>query len=402
MNLKLVGGILLIVGTSIGAGILGLPIAAAEVGFLGATILLFLIWAFMLAGAFLILEANLMLPMSTNMISMAQKTIGLPGQVTAWVVYLLLLYSLLCAYIAGGSGLLSHLLQTTGLNLGDGTSAFLFTLIFGLVVYAGIQAVDKTNRVLITLKFFTLFVVVVLLLPLVRIENLVAGHFVNIASITAITVTITSFGWAILIPSLRTYYDDDLRSLKKVITIASLIPLVCYLAWDLAIMGILPLSGPESLQTILESENSTGTLVRVLSDKANTSMTIAFINAFTSVSVLTSFLGVALCLTDFLADGLNLEKKGRSNIGLHLITFIPALLISIFIPGLFITALKYAGIYCIILLVLLPAWMVWSGRKNPNLTSRYRFPGGTATLALVFMLSIGLLVYACIDAISFG
>ena len=401
MNLKLIGGILLIVGTSIGAGILGLPIAAAEVGFLGGTLLLFLVWAFMLAGAFLILEANLMLPMNTNMISMAKKTIGLPGQVTAWVVYLLLLYSLLCAYIAGGSGLLSHLLQTTGLKLGDGISAFLFTLIFGLVVYAGIQAVDKTNRLLISLKFFTLFVVVILLLPLVQIENLIAGDFFNIVSITAITVTITSFGWAILIPSLRTYYNDDLSSLKKVITIASLVPLVCYLAWDFAIMGVLPLTGPESLQTILESENSTGTLVRVLSDKANTSITIAFINAFTSISVLTSFLGVALCLTDFLADGLNLEKKGRSNVGLHLLTFIPALLISIFIPGLFITALKYAGIYCIILLVLLPAWMVWSGRKNPNLTSRYQFPGGTVMLAIVLMVSVGVLVYACFDAILF-
>ena len=399
MNFKITGGILLIVGTSIGAGILGLPIAAAEVGFLGARILLFSIWALMLAGAFLVLETNLMLPVNTNIISMAKKTIGLPGQIIAWIVYLLLLYSLLCAYISGGSGILSYLLLKMGITLKNGISATLFTLIFGLIVYAGIHVVDKTNRLFIFLKFLTLFVVVLLMVPMVNVENLLSGNLKQLSSITAITVTITSFGWAILIPSLRAYFEDDVVILKKVIIVASIIPLICYLAWDFTIMGILPLSGPDSLQMILKSQNSTGALTHILSERAKNPTTIWFINMFTSVSVLTSFLGVALCLTDFLADGFNIKKKGISNIGLHMLTFIPALLITLLIPGLFIKALKYAGIYCIILLVMLPAWMAYCGRKNMALKPRFQMPGGQATLYLVMIIATILLGFALHDAL---
>jgi tyrosine-specific transport protein len=398
MDIKLLGGILLIVGTSIGAGMLGLPVAAAQVGFLGATILLFLVWAFMLMGAFLILEVNLLLPVNTNMVSMAKKTIGLPGQVLAWLVYLLLLYSLLCAYIAGGSGLLSQILSFTGINLSTGTASILFTILFGLVVYAGIQAVDKTNRVLITLKFVTLFAVTYLLIPSISIETLVQGRLSQLTSITAITVTITSFGWAILVPSLRSYFSDDIKMLKKAIVIGSLIPLVCYIAWDAVIMGIIPLKGYNSLDSILNASNATSSLVNVLSAAADSSITVVFIHLFISISVLTSFLGVALCLTDFLADGLDLKKQGKKNIALHLLTFIPAVGISIFVPGLFIKALKYAGIYCIVLLVLLPAWMAWCGRNRSDLKRKYTFPGGKMLLAFIIFLSLALLIYISIDA----
>ena len=51
------------------------------------------------------------LPEESNIISMAKGTIGLPGQIIAWISYLLLLYALLCAYIAGASAVL-HLLFT--------------------------------------------------------------------------------------------------------------------------------------------------------------------------------------------------------------------------------------------------------------------------------------------------
>ena len=47
MDFKLIGSILLIVGTSIGAGMLALPIATAQLGFGGSLILLFACWIVM-------------------------------------------------------------------------------------------------------------------------------------------------------------------------------------------------------------------------------------------------------------------------------------------------------------------------------------------------------------------
>src|SRR5579872_3346282 len=112
MNSKLIGGVLLVVGTTIGAGILALPVATAELGFWGSIVLLTGCWAMMTACAFLFLEVNLWLPPNSNLISMAGATLGKGGQAVVWTVYLLLLYSILSAYVAGGGDLFHYLLST--------------------------------------------------------------------------------------------------------------------------------------------------------------------------------------------------------------------------------------------------------------------------------------------------
>ena len=55
MTSRFIGGILLIVGTSIGGGMLALPVANAAVGFWQSSAFLFICWALMTAGALYIL-----------------------------------------------------------------------------------------------------------------------------------------------------------------------------------------------------------------------------------------------------------------------------------------------------------------------------------------------------------
>jgi tyrosine-specific transport protein len=113
-----------------------------------------------------------------------------------------------------------------------------------------------------------------------------------------------------------------------------------------------------------------------------------FIKLFTSISVVTSFLGVSLCLVDFLADGLRIQKHGMPKFMLHVMTFAPPLLIVLFFQNIFVKALEYAGIYCVILLILLPAWMVWNGRYRRHIASGYQAPGGKVLAAFVIILSL--------------
>lgn len=394
MQAKLIGGILLIIGTSIGAGMLGLPIAAAQLGFPGSIIMLVTCWVVMLACAFLILEINLWLPQNNNLISMAKLTIGPIGQVVAWVSYLMLLYSLLCAYIAGGSDLFRNLLLMANIYLPTWLGSLLFTLIFGAIVYAGMSSVDKTNRVLMVAKFVTFFMVIILLIPFIATDRLMHGSLQHMGSMSAITVTTAAFGWATLVPSLRTYFAGDLKKLKIAVVIGSAVPLICYIIWDMVIMGVLPIAGNNSLVTILNSGNSTSNLVDALSTTVASNSVTFFIKVFTSICVSTSFLGVALCLTDFLADGLQLEKKGHNNIAIHLITFVPALTIAIFFPNAFIKALEYAGISGTVLLILLPAWMAWSGRYKRNIPHNSTFIvfGGKRLLFVIILFSCLLIV----------
>lgn len=397
MTSKLIGSTLLIVGTTIGAGMLALPIATAQLGFINSVLLLMACWFVMTAGALLILEVNLWLPQNSNLISMAKATIGPVGQGIAWVTYLLLLYSLLCAYIAGGSDLFHHLLATYGVSLAQWQSVIIFVVLFGGVVYGGIHVVDHTNRVLMFVKFGAFFLLIALLAPHVNVDQLIAHAMTPLTS-TALTVTMTSFGFASIIPSLRIYFAGDVKRLKLAIFIGSLIPLFLYIAWDAVIMGIIPLQGDHGLMAILHADNSTSTLVKTLTSQVTAQSIEMSTKIFTSICVLTSFLGVALCLTDFLSDGLKIEKVGINKLFIHLITFIPPVMIVIYMPNAFIKALEYAGIYCVVLLVLLPAWMAWCGRYRANLSGAYRVMGGKIVLVLLMLFSIIMIINSVIGA----
>jgi len=232
---------------------------------------------------------------------------------------------------------------------------FIITLLFAAVVFLGIRSVDYVNRALMFVKLGGYILLVALLVPFISFDQLDPGKIKNITSATALTVTITSFGYAAIVPSLRIYFAGDLQKLKKAILIGSLIPLACYIIWDVAIMGIIPLDGEHGLTSILHSQNSTSDLVNTLTMIAAKKSVTFFAKLFTSICVITSFLGVALCLTDFLADGFKLEKTGMSNIFIQLLTFLPPYTIVLFFPSIFIQALQYAGIYCVILLILMPA-----------------------------------------------
>ncbi|MGQ3888515.1 amino acid permease [Legionella sp. CNM-1927-20] len=390
MNLKFIGGVLLIVGTSIGGGMLALPVATAAAGFWSSSIFLLLCWAIMTLGALFILEANLYLPPGKHMVSMAAATLGNSGLLVAWLSYLFLLYTLLSAYISGGADVMGSLFSQVGISLKEWQSSLLFTLLFGSVVYSGIQKVDLLNRALMFGKLAVYLILVILIAPHVHMSNLADGNYRYISA--SIMILITSFGFAIIVPNLRDYFNDDLITLRKVILIGSLIPLICYLAWNAVIIGSLPSQGDKGLAALMQSEHTTSDLAGVLSTTVKSTTINTFFNFFTSICMLTAFLGVALCLISFLADGLKVEQKGRSGLLLFILTFLPPLLIVIYYPGAYIHALNYAGIICVILLLLLPALMVAYGRKK--FTGRYQVLGGPYTPWAIVIISILLLLNA--------
>ena len=149
MNIKQLGGILLITGNAIGGGMLALPLATAQTGFLDSSLFLIVCWGIMLAGGLLILEVNLWFPPNSHLISMARATLGVPGEIIAWLCYLLLLYALLAAYMAGGSDFLQDILQKINFHFSTIVTTILFVLCLSPIVYKGIHSVDLINRILI-------------------------------------------------------------------------------------------------------------------------------------------------------------------------------------------------------------------------------------------------------------
>ncbi len=396
INSKLVGGILLIVGTSIGGGMLALPVSTAEVGFANSIFFLFFCWLVMTAGALLILEVNLRLPAGSNMISMAKSTLGLPGQIIAWITYLFLLYTLLSAYISGGSDVLGSLLQKANINLPNSLTSITFTLLFSLIVYKGIRSVDYVNRGLMFGKLGIYALLVTIISPHASPTGLMGGS--AWAFTGTLMILITSFGYASIIPSLRDYFGDDIHSLRKVILLGSLIPLACYIIWDAVIMGVVTREGNNGLIALMNSEHATSGLTEALSQSVQSQWISGFFGFFTSICMLTAFLGVSLGLFDFLADGLKLQKSGIQGKYTLALTFLPPLAVVLFNPGIYLHALSYAGVCCVILLLLLPAIMAWQGRKACAIPSEtHLVPGGNISLFLIGFVAIGLLIIAMVS-----
>lgn len=387
MNSKIIGGILLIIGTSIGGGMLALPIANAAAGFWESTLFLIFCWLIMTAGAFYLLEANLYLPRGKNMISMAASTLGPVGKIITWLCYLALLEMLLSAYISGGSDVFGSIVAKWGVTLPAKLMPILFTMFFGLVVYSGIKSVDYFNRFLMFGKLGVYLLLVILITPYVD-----SSHF-EIGDVSAITgvlmLFITSFGFAIIIPNLREYFDGDLHALRKVIIIGSLIPLICYIAWDAIIMGAIEREGSHGLLALLQSSHATSGLVSALENTINNPWITKLFSFFTSISMLTAFLGVSLALIDFLADGIGIKKQGIAGSGLFCLTFLPPLFLVLILPGIYISALKYAGYLCVILLIVLPTLMTMAGRKH--FKANFTVPGGKA-LQITLLLIAALLM----------
>ena len=86
----LFGGALLVAGTTIGGGMLALPILTGLGGFFPALVIYVLCWLFMATTALLFVEVFLWSPKEVNIISMAEMTMGGVGKVIAWILYLFL------------------------------------------------------------------------------------------------------------------------------------------------------------------------------------------------------------------------------------------------------------------------------------------------------------------------
>ncbi len=396
--LKVLGGVALVAGTTVGGGMLGLPIATGAAGFFPTAALFILCWSMMLLTAFYFLEVNLSLKGNPNIITMAKETLGPSAQAVTWVLYLLLLYALTAAYLAASGPILAYALQQQiGFEIPHTLQAVPILLLFGVFVYMGTRSVDLINRVMILGLSIVYLVVMWLITEQVDISLWDTCHLKYL--MIAGPFAFLSFGYHIIIPSLTTYFERDKTTIRKVLLIGSIIPLIVYLAWQGGVLGIVPLEGPMGL---LESHRLGLSVVPALSMRILGFSWLVMIFSF--FLIITSFLGVSLSLCDFLADGLGIRQTAKGRLGVASLTFVPPLVFTLVYPQGFILALEYGGVFVALLLGILPAAMVWGRRYKKGLDSPYQAPGGKKTIfftIVFFCVMLLLTVLERLDMLSF-
>lgn len=382
----ILGGILLLSGTAIGAGMLAMPTATAFAGFFPSLGLFFLCSLFMLVTAFFLLDVNLAIRGEPNLISMAGATLGGWGKAISWILYLLLLYSLVAAYIAGSAPLFTHAMHyVTHYTIPEWLANFCLPTLFGSVLYFGTQGVDRTNRILMV-GLITAYVLLVLFVPS-HIHPALLMHVDLPAAFLGIPILVTAFAYHVIIPTLTTYLHHDGRRLRKMILIGNAIPLLTYISWQLLVLGVVPLP---MLATAWKQGVSAATPLASVLHSPLIELAAQFFSFF---AIVTSFLGVTLSLSDFLIDGLKIKKSWEGRLGALLLTFVPPLLFVHFYKRGFYLALQHAGAIVAILFGLLPAAMAWTLKGHPF----YHSTAGRSLLLLIALLSIGIVLIDFLD-----
>lgn len=333
------------------------------------------------------LEVNLHFKGDVNLVTMADKTLGVLGKVISWSAYLLLLYCLTAAYIAGSTPIFTSFVQEiTGYQIPRVLAPFPMLIFFGIFVYLGTRSVDLINRFFM-IGLILAYILLVIFLPS-HVQLSYLSHMDLRALALGLPVVITSFGFHVIIPSLTTYMNHNRKKLTLTIIIGSTLPLIVYVLWEFLILGTVPLTGENSLVSAWqEGASATVPLMRILKNP----LIGLGAHLFAFCAIITSFLGVSLSLSDFLTDGLKIKKTGGGRLIACLLTFIPPLIFVLVYQHGFILALQYAAIFVAILLGILPALMAWT------LPKKFKGFWKRCLLIAVILASIAVIVIDLLD-----
>ncbi|WP_338463506.1 tyrosine transporter TyrP [Franconibacter daqui] len=395
MKNRTLGSVFIVAGTTIGAGMLAMPLASAGVR-MGITLLLLIgMWALMCYTALLLVEVYQHVPADTGLGSLARRYLGRPGQWLTGFSMLFLMYALTAAYISGAGELLAASFSDwLAIPLSPSTGVLLFTVVAGAIVCIGTTMVDLFNRLLFSAKIVLLLVMLALLMPHVHQANLLSMPLEQGLAFSAIPVIFTSFGFHGSVPSIVSYLNGDIRKLRLVFITGSAIPLVAYLFWQLATLGAIDSATFNHL--LANHAGLNGLLQAVRQVVASPHVELA-VHLFADLALATSFLGVSLGLFDYLSDMFQRSRKVGGRLQSGLITFLPPLAFALFYPQGFVMALGYAGVALAILALIIPALLVWKSREQTP-RQPWRVAGGKPLLALVVACGVGIIAIQALMA----
>ncbi len=373
----LLGGTLLVAGTSIGVGMLALPISTAAGGFIPSLFLYLLCWIFMLSTGLLILEACIWMPKDANLITLSTRLLGRFGKMFCWILYLFLFSCLMIAHIAGGGNIIS--LLTDG-SLPNWLSTLIYVGLFSPVVFLGTIWVDRLNLLLMIGILTTYLIFVIFSIGYVNTDLLMRMDFAK--SWWALPIVFTAFGYQSLIPTLFNYMNRDIQKMRTALIVGTSLPFILYVIWEMLILGIVPFEGAGGLADAqikgLQAIDPLGAYIH-----NTTLLTIG--QAFAFFAMTTSFLGISIAFVDFLADGLKIKKRGHQKFTICLILFAIFTIVTLINPHLFLKALNYAGgIGVALLLGAMPIMMIWAGRYYQGHSLLHQqLPGGKISLSIL-------------------
>lgn len=394
------GGIMIIAGTAIGAGMLANPTATSGVWFLGSVVVLLYVWLCMYLSGLMLLEATLHFPQGASFHTVVRGLLGPAWSVITGLAVAFVLYSLTYAYIFVGGGLTQSSLLNIGgwltdqpLPISRELSSIVFLLVLATSVWISTKVVDRFATLLIGGMLISFFLSTGSLLhsvtPAVLLDSQAIGeHSYWRYAWAALPVCLASFGFHGNVPSLVSYYNKQAKPVARSILWGSLLALGIYLLWQLAVQGNLPRAG---FAPVIEADGDVTALLAALGQYVTTDAVARFLNAFAFMAIASSFLGVTLGLFDYLRDLFGFTDTPIGRLKTAAVTFLPPLVACLLFPTGFVKVMGYVGLMAAIWAALVPALLVRAARKR-FANAEYQVRGGGWLIGFVIIFAVTVFV----------
>jgi tyrosine-specific transport protein len=370
----------MITGTTVGIGILGLPIKTGLAGVLPSFAATIAVWGVML-GTGLVIARGIMASDdgSIDISTLVQRKLGLPGRMMSIVGYLVLVYGVITAHLAAGGEVLAVL---TGGALSANKAILLFFVGATVIALLGISLVEKINSVLMGVLFVSFCAILVEAAKSVDLSRFTHRDWGFLTA--TIPIIVCALTYQLIVPSVCRMLDNDSKAVTKALIIGTLIPVLLNTLWTLAVVGALPLAG-EGENTILAAFHAGRPATVPLAATLQSEVFRSFVLVFSLVVLVSSYVLQSTAVMGFFADLLPAGLGGKRRTASAVLGFVPPLAVVFLYPGIFLKALDVIGGGSVILLFgIIPSLMLLKDEAASGIRIRV-LAGGLLLLSLLFM-----------------
>lgn len=371
INNKLLGAVLMVTSTCVGASMISLPMVSMLIGTSNTLLLLVVIWALAYNASVINTDISLFYQGSFSISKLCQKSFSYHR---IWILLdaliIILFYTLLSAYMSAIISISEVLLENNNFLIDTKLFGYTAIVILLLLIVINFRILDISNKFIFFITLIIFMIIIYIIFSKTALSNLRKMQcciVINDNFFKAIPVFFTSFGFHGSIPFIIKYLNYDKQYIKKAFFWGSFISFIIYLSWTFLTLSTFTTSSMEYFNTIKNRNLHINNFIHVLVEATSQNSLNYLIIVFTWLTILTSFLGVGVGLYDYFLEKLRLNSLlFVDTLKVSLVTFFPPFLIACLGKDIFLDALAAAAIILVLLAIIFPclvALKIKTGKK---------------------------------------
>ncbi len=240
-NKLFLAGTSILIGTAIGAGILGIPYVVAKSGFLIGLVHLLLLGAIILLTNLYLGEIILRTNGKHQLGGYAKKYLGKTGKFFMSFAFIFGIYSAILAYLVGISESFSFLFY------GNFNYSILIGILFGVfmsyLLFRGLRALKTFEKFGVSAIFILFILIAIFFTKKISFENLTAIN-TNFLFLPFGVVLFALLCFS-AIPEINLILKKDKKLMKKILVTGTLITILFYILFTLVVVGFKGAETPE-------------------------------------------------------------------------------------------------------------------------------------------------------------